>query len=281
MTEINHQGFYTVQVTDNNTGCQSAPLATLVQINRLPEPGMAFSNSPICMGESIQLSVPAVLNASYSWTGPNGFSSNDRAPEITAATADEAGQYSVLVAVGNCSSSLDVEVAVNSLPNVSIMADTTIEEGESLQLYATGGVIYEWSPADYLSSNATPTPIFSGAPVGQYSYEVSIQDAIGCALTETVNVEVTPRTDLLIVDLFTPNEDGINDYWRIDFLQNFEPYTIQVFSRGGLEVFRSTAYNNDWDGTHYKTGQKLPEGTYYYVIQANFKEFTGAVTIKR
>jgi gliding motility-associated-like protein len=53
-----------------------------------------------------------------------------------------------------------------------------------------------------------------------------------------------------------------------------------VFSRGGLEVFYSENYTSNWDGTT-KSGKKLPDGTYYYIIKTDSQEFKGAVTIKR
>ena len=281
VNEADHQGFYTVIVVDNVTGCPSAPLSTLVQINRLPEPGMAFSNSPLCAGSTLELAVPEVFGATYSWTGPNGFSSNNRTPVVNNVDASNAGTYTVEVAIDSCSTILDVVVIIDTVPNTMIIGDTTIMEGDELTLFATGGILYQWSPGTYLNTPSSPTPTFSGAPVGAYVYSVNISDARGCGAIQKVTVTVEPRNDIIITDLYTPNQDGVNDTWVIEFLQNVEPYTLQVFTRGGLEVFYSENYMNDWDGTHYKNGKKLPDGTYYYLIRTQTRNYTGAVTIKR
>jgi gliding motility-associated-like protein len=281
VTEVDDQGFYTLTIEDQSNGCISDPVSTLVIVNKLPDPGMAFSNSPLCVGEDLQLSVPEVFGASYSWTGPNGFTSIDRTPVITNVNALAAGTYNVEVTIDSCTTLLEVEVTIDTIPNTSVIPDTTILQGDEIVLYATGGITYQWGPADYLNGTATPTPVFGGAPVGEYVYSVDITSANGCTAQEKVTVTVETRTDIIITDLFTPNGDGVNDTWVIEFLENVEPYTLQVFSRGGLEVYRSENYMSNWDGTQMNSGKNLPDGTYYYLIRTQFREYTGAVTIKR
>ncbi len=281
VTEVDHQGFYTLTVEDQSNGCSSEPVSTLAVINKLPDPGMAFSNSPLCVGEDLELSVPEVFNAAYSWTGPNGFTSNDRTPILTDVDVSMAGVYNVEVSIDQCTTLLEVEVNIDTLPNTTVIPDTTVLQGDELVLFATGGITYQWSPGTYLSGVATPTPVFSNAPVGTYTYNVEITSANGCSDQQKVTVEVQTRTDIIITDLFTPNNDGVNDTWVIEFLENVEPYTLQVFSRGGLEVYRSENYMNDWDGTLLNSNKQLPDGTYYYLIRTQFREYTGAVTIKR
>jgi gliding motility-associated-like protein len=280
VNELDQQGFYTLVVTDANS-CSSAPLSTLVEISSLPQAGMAISNGPLCSGATLNLSVAEVFGATYSWSGPNGFISTDRTPILTNVSAAEAGLYTVRVSRNNCQTELDVNVIIDTVPNVTIIADTTIESSDELMLYASGGVIYQWSPANFLSSPFSPTTIFAGAPEGTYTLTVRIQDAKGCSTEEQVNITVEGSDDIVVTDLFTPNGDGVNETWVIEFLDNVGPYTLQVFTRGGLEVLNSQNYTNDWDGTHYNSGKKLPDGTYYYIIRTDNNEYTGAVTIKR
>ncbi len=280
VNEFDQQGFYTLIITDAN-GCSSLPLSTLVEITSLPQAGMAISNGPLCTGSTLNLSVAEVFGASYSWSGPNGFTSTDRTPSIQAVSAADAGLYSVTVSRNNCQTELDVNVVIDTIPNITVIADTTIQSSDELMLYAAGGIIYQWSPANYLSSPFSPTTIFAGAPAGTYTLTVFIQDAKGCSAEEQVNITVEASDEIVVTDLFTPNGDGVNETWVIEFLDNVGPYTLQVFTRGGLEVLNSQNYSNDWDGTHYKSGKKLPDGTYYYIIRTDNNEYTGAVTIKR
>ena len=64
---------------------------------------------------------------------------------------------------------------------------------------------------------------------------VSVYSIDGCADTASVTIEVSPSSSIQIVDLFTPNGDGVNDTWVVDYLMdpNLPPYTLQIMSRGG------------------------------------------------
>jgi gliding motility-associated-like protein len=86
----------------------------------------------------------------------------------------------------------------------------------------------------------------------------------------------------LIPNMITPNFDGKNDLWRLDFIQVFYPKAeIEIFSRWGVKLFRSEGYDNAWDGTY--KGDPLPVGAYYYTIKLNDSNNTpvikGTVTL--
>ena len=66
--------------------------------------------------------------------------------------------------------------------------------------------------------------------------------------------------------LFTPNGDGINDYWHLPFIDLLGEVSVKVYNRQGKLVYDSKAYANDWDGTY--NGNPLPEGAYYYIIDS-------------
>jgi gliding motility-associated-like protein len=77
----------------------------------------------------------------------------------------------------------------------------------------------------------------------------------------TVSVGVSPRG---IANTFTPNNDGINDYWRIENIESYTTAIVQVFSRDGQLVFESKGYVLPFDGN--LNGKALPVGSYYYII---------------
>ena len=84
-----------------------------------------------------------------------------------------------------------------------------------------------------------------------------------------------------IANAFTPNGDGINDYWQIKNIQNYAGATVQVFNRYGQLLFESKGYAKPFDGTY--KGQKLPAGVYYYIINLNAKcnLLSGSLTLIR
>lgn len=75
------------------------------------------SNSPVCVGEQIQLYADPVANATYNWTGPDGFTSNQQNPVINNAQLENAGTYTLIITVGgNQSEPVSTEVAVFPMP---------------------------------------------------------------------------------------------------------------------------------------------------------------------
>jgi gliding motility-associated-like protein len=83
-----------------------------------------------------------------------------------------------------------------------------------------------------------------------------------------------------ISSLFTPNNDGMNDYWYIPDLEQYDKLQVTVYNRFGQAVYKSDSYKNDWDGTW--NGYPLPSASYYYIIKSSTKGFIkGVVNIVR
>lgn len=96
---------------------------------------------------------------------------------------------------------------------------------------------------------------------------IKATDNIGCFTVDSVKAVVKEPT-ITPPNAFSPNGDGINDTWEIQYLQTrFADCTIDVFNRYGQIVYHSTGYAKPWDGS--MKNQKLPFGTYYYVIKLN------------
>jgi len=91
-----------------------------------------------------------------------------------------------------------------------------------------------------------------------------------------------------IPEIFTPNNDGINETFEIPGIEDYPNNTIQIFNRWGAEVFGKTAYQNEWNGSttsNLVIGEgELPTGTYYYILDLNGDGSTiykGYVYLKR
>jgi gliding motility-associated-like protein len=76
--------------------------------------------------------------------------------------------------------------------------------------------------------------------------------------------------DIMIPQAITPNGDGFNDVLIINGIENYPDHELIIFNRWGAEVFRATAYQNDWNGNSQSNlnvgGDELPSGTYYYLF---------------
>lgn len=88
--------------------------------------------------------------------------------------------------------------------------------------------------------------------------------------TDTARVVIDIKCDtsnsgpFKVYNGFTPNDDGKNDTFTIDGLDNFPENELIIYNRWGSQVFRKKNYDNSWDGTW--DGNKLPDGTYYYIL---------------
>ena len=77
---------------------------------------------------------------------------------------------------------------------------------------------------------------------------------------------INAKPILIPAQAFTPNGDGINDSWMIPGIENYPNSLIKVYNRWGHEVFVSKGYRNDWNGSYKSNSNKLPSGSYMYII---------------
>jgi hypothetical protein len=181
-------GTYSVTVT--TTGCTSAVGTTAVVVNTTPATPSASSNTPVCSGNTINLSTPAVAGATYSWTGPNTFSSSVQNPSITNATVAMGGTYSLTVTTNGCTSAIGTAaVVVNPTPAApTASSNTPVCSGNTINLAtpAVAGATYSWSGPSFTSALQNPTrPNATVAMGGTYSVTVTVT---GC----TSGVGTTP-----------------------------------------------------------------------------------------
>ncbi|MFM2364251.1 MAG: hypothetical protein RLZZ316_3153 [Bacteroidota bacterium] len=185
------------------------------------------------------------------------------------------------VAANGCSISATQTIRVNPQPVADAGPDRTLLEGGFITLNAkgTGNTIsYLWTPASYLDNALIATPKVT-AP-DDITYRLTVTSADGCVDTDDVFVKVLKAP--VVPNAFSPNGDGINDTWNIEFLDSYPGSTVEVYNRYGQIVFSSVGYQNPgWNGR--LNGQPLPVGTYYWIINPKNgrKQMNGSVTILR
>jgi gliding motility-associated-like protein len=114
---------YTVTVTqDGGTLCSGTQTLPIVVFH--PTISSVSSNSPICSGSDLTLTATGTGNT-YSWTGPNGFTSTQQNPDIPNAQTNASGVYSVTVSEYGCTSPAGTTtVVVNQTPQITGYLDT-------------------------------------------------------------------------------------------------------------------------------------------------------------
>ena len=76
--------------------------------------------------------------------------------------------------------------------------------------------------------------------------------------------EVWVQCPVAIANVFTPNGDGINDLYSAVNLDDYPNPTITIYNRWGKIVYYMEDYQNDWDGTHYKSGERFKRRSLLY-----------------
>ena len=149
----------------------------------------ASANTPLCSGNTLNLT--ASNGTSFSWTGPNGFTSALQNPTIGNITTAGAGNYTVTVTTDSCTATSTVSVSVYAQPVANAGKDVTICEGTGTTLQASGGTSYSWSPTKGLSDPTIANPVAS--PTDTTAYIVTVSNSNACTSTDTVIVNVLQK----------------------------------------------------------------------------------------
>ena len=266
-------GTYTATLLlTSNMGCLDTAIVSVI-VNALP-PSTIATSGPLdfCVGDSVVLSATAGAYM-YLW------STTDPTQSITVMTS---GTFVLTItdSLTGCMAMDSVTTILYPSPTVSAGADITLSLGSSVDLEGSGlGIIsWLWFPATGLTNSSIPDP--AAAPVVTTMYTLTGTDANGCMDVDTMTITVVLDYNITISNLMTPNDDGYNDRWIVQNIENYPDTKVIVVNREGQEVFSSDAYDSNWDGTN-KAGKKLPDGTYYYIMQfANDEKiYKGAITI--
>ena len=237
-----------------------------------------------CEGFVVVLDGTASVGAGlFEWSEPGGtVLGND--PQL-ALNGLATGTYDFVLTVsdGPCSDQDTVTVTVLGAPSADAGPDQTIFLDETATLGGTPtgpvGSLYTWSPDSLLDDPASANPV-ADPPLTTW-FVVTVTAPNGCISIDSVLVTVIP--EVVIPTGFTPNGDGYNDTWIIDFVELFPDIEVEVYSRWGELLFQSVGYQQPWDGRY--EGGMVPVGTYYYVVKLNdpdFPEpFTGPLTVIR
>ncbi|WP_190242617.1 T9SS type B sorting domain-containing protein [Hymenobacter lapidiphilus] len=285
-----------VEVTATAGLCSTGPATATITVTRTatPTPTLVIAREagpPACQGEPQTFRATSVTeggaNPGYQWqvdgnnvpgaTNPVFISSTLRDGQtvtLRLSTVNSCGQTVTAVSNG---------VIVRVQPTVKISAgpDKEVILGNSVVLEGTadGNYPVTWTPTAGLDFSGNDPLRPRASPTTTTTYTLSA-GAGGCAATDQVTVTV--REAIRIPNAFTPNGDGRNDTWQIEFIEEFPDNTVTVFNRWGSQVFSAQNYSraNEWRGDI--NGKPAPVGTYYYVVVTKGplgKSYSGSLTV--
>jgi gliding motility-associated-like protein len=292
-------GSVVLTITCNQTGqCSSVSDNIVLNISNRPS-GNAGGNLATCSGQPITLSETMASNyTSVHWsTNGIGMMENENTLHPTYIPGEgESGTvlfYVQIIGESACASDTifdEVELTIYKQLLVDAGIDQTIFYSNSTLLSVTvengsGSYFYNWEPAVLVvDDNAKSTDTYNLTRTTDF--EVTVTDAnSNCWASDIVTVYVEEDQDLLlkIFNAFSPNNDGVNDVWVIEGIENFPENKVEFFNRWGDKLREFDNYDNInsvWDGTNIR-GNLVADGTYYYILTiTGVKTYTGWVNIR-
>jgi len=190
----------------SNASINGCSQTSSITINVTDYPNSSISsNAPLCEGSNLNLSAVNVTGATYTWSGPNLFSSLNQNPIITPATPSAAGTYTCQVALGTCVSTYTIDVVVDAAtPSLIDAAGPFCISDASFNLNSpnepgvwTGIGITNSSTGDFLPSSA-----------GAGSTNISFDSDAYCTSSYTISISVTAALDASITPIAPLCENG-------------------------------------------------------------------------
>lgn len=235
-------------------GCGNFDLVNITVVNT-PTLSVTSSSNTVCKDDMVTLNASGA--GSYTWE-PGGYTGASVGIYVSANT--------VFTVTGSLVAGCDAVdfITVNVWPSTfnAVASSTTICNGQSVTLSATGAITYTWS-------NGSNDSTIVVSPVTVETFMVDAIDTYGCKFVQSLSIEVDPTCAVTVFNGLTPNGDGKNDVFFIKNIDQYPGNMVRIFNRWGQVIFETENYDNvnrKWNGSMYNNGVNAPAGTYYYFI---------------
>jgi gliding motility-associated-like protein len=260
-----------------------------VRIEVLPQPESAFLSSAIegCAPHTMSFLQNSSNATAYTWYFGDGSPvSNEPSPVHL---YDVPGDYAVsllAVAPGGCSSSSETVTIHVTAPSI---ADFVSDPSFPVQLSLPNTFVqfvdrsqnaqsWNWNFGDGItSSDVNPTHTFSTP--GTYFVTLAVTNESGCRQEVVRGPYIVLTPDLFIPNVFSPNDDGVNDIFLVNYSGD-QAFTLNIFDRWGVLQYTSNNKTIGWNGRNPKN-LEVSDGVYYYNLKVGDREFSGPITLVR
>ena len=267
-------GTYNVTATDNS-GCSGTGSASIIEPADLVINLGQDANE--CEGVLVTLTAPSSF-VSYNW------SSGEQTQSITPTTTN---LYTVTVTNSTgCTAADAVSVTFVPVPTIDLGSDVVTYEGLTVPLTpvvtpsnATG--TYTWFPDSLLTCSACPNPVATA--IDTITYVLTFANELGCAVSDTITINVQPVGNVFFPNAFTPNGDGRNDVFAA-LGANVKTYELRIYNRWGEKVFETNNFLEGWNGDFKGSAQPVAVYVYYasVTLMNNItQKFKGSLTLIR
>lgn len=185
-------GTYNLQVRDGNGCINNFGPYSITNPGAPAAPTANATATSVCVGQTINLNANSASGGTYTWSGPNSFTTTTQNPSIANATTANGGVYSVYMTAAGCSGpATSVTVAVNALPAPNATATQTAYcVGNTISLFASSATSYTWTGPGGFSSNSQNPSVTNASTLAAGTYTLRVTNASGCTGLTTLSLVV-------------------------------------------------------------------------------------------
>lgn len=284
-----NSGQYNAQlIIESDAGCTDTT-TKLINVHELPVADFTYVST--CQNENIVIDF---TDASTIGIGTINYWFYDFGGQGSQATQNPSNLFTgegnfiitqIVSTTNGCSDTTSQVITIPPSPNAGFFYNTSngLNVGAEFEFIDTSDYVASWYwelGNGSTSTDQDPTTVYFEN--GQYEVTLYATGPLGCvdSVTKTITINtVTTEINQLIPNAISPNGDGKNDVWKLEFVDLVNPEAeIVIVNRWGQTVFQSTGYSTPWDGTF--NGELVPEGNYYYIIKLSEEEiFKGALLV--
>ncbi|MRG44673.1 T9SS type B sorting domain-containing protein [Chitinophaga sp. SYP-B3965] len=245
---VTQSGLYWLEVTYGVLNCKTRDQ---IYVDFKPYPVLkALSDTFICDNIPLQLDVSiAQPGALYYW---------QQVQQSPATSISNSGTYHVRISLNGCDTATSFRVEQDALPRFSLGENTKLCYNDKLLLDQS-----QYNYPQYTWQDGSHAPQFRVTQPGKYYLETA--NRCGTYSDTLIIEEADCEPEYVFPTAFSPNKDGVNDLLRPVFRGGPTGYLLQVFSRWGNLLYRSTNPQQGWDGR--LNGTLMPAGSYVWHLQ--------------
>lgn len=282
--EFKREGSFLITLSLSLKGGEVYRKSQRIEVVAGPQSPRPFSTQ-ICVGESIVLrSSPTQPDLQSLWyDSPQSQTPVHIGPELAVEAVGEDRYYYVASRNAYDCESERVAIQVQVFPRHQVRLIQIPEEPSLPVAEVSFGVEsdqpirkWAWNFGDG-SSTEEPSPTHEYRHPGEYEVSVTMLDQNGCRQSLRKQVNVIKKSGVEIPTAFSPNGDGVNDIFTIEYY-NLSDFEIEIFDGNGKRVFYTEDPNFRWEGLD-GSGQALPEGQYSFVLRA--QDANGEIIAKK
>lgn len=269
-------GLYYITAT-NTAGCRATKPVS-VKINN-PYIVINTNMASVCAPNSINLTDSSVILVStkglvYSYWKDSATTLVLSNPQ---AITDNGTYYIKGVTAEGCAVTGKVNVSILPEPEFAVSAAYITDSPSTIDITALVDHTNKLQYSYWRDAQATVVVQKPEAVDSRGIYYIKGTDANGCSAIKRVVTVLA--TSMKITNVFSPNNDGINDTWQIPYLQSYPTAKVEVYNRYGQIVFKSNGLYKPWDGK--LNGKDLPVGAYFFIIKLNDRDspLNGSISI--